>query len=97
MRVLPEPITFEWDSGNKDKSVVKHNISNKETEEIFLDKQIFVIEDAKHSKKEKRFHALGKTRNRKILFISFTLRRDKVRVISARPASRKEVKIYEKT
>jgi len=96
MRILPKPVSFDWDEGNTDKNWIRHRITNKETEEVFNNKPLFISEDRKHSGKEIRFQALGKTNKKKMLFLSFTIRNNKVRIISARDANRKERKIYEK-
>ena len=87
---------FEWDEGNVNKSWNKHKVYYKEAEEIFFDKNLTISQDIKHSKVEDRFQCLGKTNNNRLLFISFTLRRGRIRVVSARPASRKERNKYEK-
>ena len=87
--------SFEWDAGNLDKSYQKHGIHPKEAEEIFLDQDLLIIEDIKHQQDEPRFIALGKTIEKRVLFVVFTLRHTKVRVISARRAHRKERKFYE--
>ena len=41
---LKKPLIFEWDEGNKEKNVQKHNVQNSETEEIFFNSPI-IIED----------------------------------------------------
>ena len=46
---------FEWDKGNIDKSYQKHGITTKEAEEIFLDINLKVQTDIKHSETEERF------------------------------------------
>lgn len=98
MDIIPEPIRFEWDKGNIDKNFKKHGITNEEAEEVFTDERLLVSEDKRHSNKtEKRYQLLGKTEEGKVLFISFTVRTEKIRIISARPASRKERKKYEET
>lgn len=96
MKILPEPIEFEWDKGNIGKNLLKHSVTNKEAEEVFDDEPLLISEDIKHSTKEKRFQALGKTSGNRLLFLSFTLRKDKVRIISARDMSKKEEVKYEK-
>lgn len=95
--LLPEPIEFLWDSGNIDKNRLKHGISNEETEEAFLDEGKRIAKDILHSKKEKRYILLGQTKKQRILFIVFTIRNKKIRVISARIVNKKEVYLYEKT
>lgn len=62
MNTLSIPIAFEWDKGNFDKNLIKHSVTNKETEEVFFDKHIKIFENIKHSQKEKRFTALGATK-----------------------------------
>jgi uncharacterized DUF497 family protein len=97
MKWFEEIIGFDWDERNLDKSYQKHGISPEESEEVFLDENLKVLPDFKHSQKEKRLIALGKTFKGKILFVVFTIRRKKIRVISARSANKKERKYYEKT
>lgn len=96
MRILPGPVSFVWDKGNIDKNLKKHGVTNKEAEEVFENKPLFISEDIKHSKIEKRYKALGVTDNNKLLFLSFTVRIDKVRIISARNMNKKEKRTYEK-
>lgn len=88
---------FEWDKGNIDKSYQKHGIAPKESEEVFLDENLKVIRDIKHSQKENRLIALGKTFEEKMLFIVFIIRKNKIRIISARNINRKEKREYEQT
>ena len=97
MRDLGKYIKFDWDKGNIDKSYQKHDISPNETEEIFLDDNLKILRDIKHSQKEGRLIALGKTFTNKKLFVVFTVRGEKVRIISARPMNKKERRHYEKT
>ncbi len=86
---------FDWDEGNIKKNEIKHGVFFRECEEIFTDAPIF-YEDPKHSISEKRFQCIGFTKKNKQLFISFTLRKQMIRIISARSASRKEKRAYEK-
>ena len=88
---MPEPLEFEWNKGNIRKNFQKHGISDKESEEIFNNQPLCVSLDRKHSTTtEVRYHALGKTDENRAIFLSFTVRGYRVRIISARPASRKE-------
>ena len=96
MRILSEPITFEWDVGNENKSWLKHQISKEECEHIFNREDSIVFKDIKHSSSELRYVIIGKNLEQRLLFIAFTIRQDKIRVISARPASGRERKLYEK-
>jgi len=78
------------------KSLEKHGISALETEEAFFNFYI-VFPDQRHSATESRFGIYGQTNAGKILFIAFTIRARRARIISARPASKKERKVYEET
>ena len=86
---------FDWDDGNTNKNWTKHRVDYKECEEIFNDNFLFILPDNVHSQKENRYHALGKTNHNRFLFISFTVRNNKIRIISARDMNKKERKIYE--
>ncbi len=61
MKVLSKPIAFDWDKGNIEKNLIKHNVSVKEAEEVFENEPFLMSEDRKHSEKELRFQGLGKT------------------------------------
>ena len=88
---------FDWDDGNRRKSADKHDVSQAEAENIFFNDPLIVVADLKHSETERRFHALGKTAQNRLLHITFTLRQNgtMIRVISARDMHRKERKAYE--
>jgi uncharacterized DUF497 family protein len=87
---------FEWDEGNIKKNWERHGVSHIECEEIFFNKPIIVKKDELHSTREDRYFVLGKTDTGRMLFIVFTLRGNKIRIISARDMNRKEKIIYEK-
>lgn len=93
--MIPEPVKFEWDKGNLDKNINKHGIKNQEAEEVFVNKPAVLVDDKKHSKTEKRYMILGITDSARKLSVFFTLRRDRVRIISSRPMSVKERRLYE--
>jgi uncharacterized DUF497 family protein len=83
---------FDWDDGNSRKSTDKHSVSQAEAEQVFFNDPLLLFTDVKHSTDERRYHALGRTDDSRLLQISFTLRGGGrlVRVISARDMSRKE-------
>lgn len=88
---------FGWDDGNIDKNWEKHEVMFWESEEIFSNEPILIQSDDKHSNPaEIRYYALGRTNQKRPLFISFTIRKNRIRIISARPMSRKEKNIYQK-
>ncbi len=86
---------FEWDNGNIDKSYSKHGITPNEAEEVFLDYDTLLLPDIEHSVHEERFKAIGKTSTGYILFLAYTVRGKKIRIISARLANKKERRLYE--
>ncbi len=88
---------FDWDDGNSRKSADKHGVSQAEAESAFFNNPLIVIEDPKHSDREQRFNALGKTASERLLHITFALRQNGtlIRVISARDMHRKERTAYE--
>jgi len=88
-------VGFDWDEGNKQKNWEKHQVDFRECEEVFFNQPLLINEDAKHSSQEKRFYVLGRSDIGRTLFMVFTLRNNKIRVISARDQSKKERKIYE--
>lgn len=87
---------FDWDRGNQEKNWLKHKVSIKEAESIFLDKKILIISDPKHSTLEPRYVAHGESKKRRRLTVVFTIRKRLIRVISARDQSKRERKEYEK-
>lgn len=95
MITIKEPIEFIWDKGNKDKSWLRHKVTNRESEEGFFDKRKRTFKDKLHSKNEERFRIIGKTKKGRLLFVAFTIRRRKIRIISTRDINKKEVKLYE--
>jgi len=96
--VLPKKILaavgFQWDAGNLEKNWLKHGVSPIECEELFFNQPLVVVSDEKHSQNEERFYALGRTNSDRYLFLAFTMRGHKVRVISARTMKKKEGKVY---
>lgn len=92
---FPEPIVFEWDEGNIP-HVARHDVTTVEAEELFFDPKGFVVEDVDHSLIEERFIIIGNTKNKRLLYQIFTVRYNKIRVISSRDINKKEVRLYEK-
>ena len=85
---------FEWDAGNIDKNWERHQVSAVECEEVFFQRPVLIATDSKHSRGEPRFAALGRTASGRLPTIVFTIREARVRVISARPMSRRERRAY---
>ena len=86
---------FEWDEGNLTKNWDRHQVSSAECEEAFLNVPLLLADDSKHPAGEARHYVLGQTNGGRLLFIAFTVRDSRIRVISARPMSGKERQIYD--
>ena len=91
---FPEVSGFDWDSGNRDENT-KHDVEWRESEQVFFNRPLIVIDDAAHSMSEARFAAFGKTDAGRKLIVVYTVRDALIRVISARDMSRKERVFYE--
>lgn len=84
---------FEWDKGNSVKN--KHKVEKDECESIFFNLPLIIFNDDEHSiQKEKRYGALGITNEQRKLAIYFTVRNNKIRIISARNQGKKEKEFY---
>lgn len=92
--ILSSPIEFQWDKGNIDKNLKGHGVANEEIEEVFFNDRIKVVKDVFRSGKEVRYLLIGRTTFGRKLFIVFTFRNNKVRVISARDLNKKEEGLY---
>lgn len=98
MVLLPVPFAelagFEWDEGNSEKNWRSHSVTRADAEQAFLNRPVVVAEDVKHSQEEPRFTLLGRSNADRQLFAAFTIRGGRVRIISARPMSRRERRVY---
>ncbi len=94
MEIIEKYHSFDWDKGNKNKNWEGHKVTDNECEEIFFNLPLIKGTDIKHSIIEERFYVLGKTDRGRLLFIIFTVRNNKIRIISARDMTRKEREVY---
>ena len=89
-------IVFEWDQWNVQKNEDKHGVSRLEAESAFYVPRHRLFEDLQHSSpREARYILFGRSLEARVLMVGFTRRGRKLRVITARAASRKERRIYE--
>ena len=99
MPVIPEFFPdiegFQWDKGNSAKNWRRHRFSQSEAEQVFLNRPVVVAGDPVHSASEARHFALGRTDGGRLLTVVFTIRGSFLRVISARPMSRRERRGYD--
>jgi uncharacterized protein len=86
---------FDWDGGNAEKNWLRHRVSQSESEQVFFNRPLVVAEDDLHSHGESRYYALGRTDSGRLLMVVYTLRGERIRIISARDMTRRERKEYE--
>ena len=85
---------FQWDEGNIDKNWQLHQVTDSECEEIFFNVPLILAPDSRHSSDEQRSYALGRTDAGRWLFVAFAVRRNLIRVISARDMNQRETRQY---
>ena len=95
--LFDSPLRFEWDGGNDMKNERAHGVRSVEAEELFTSGRFRVQEDVTHSQLEPRYVAFGRTSERRLRTVCFTIRDRKIRVISARDMSRKERRFHAET
>lgn len=94
MDILSRVEGFDWDKGNIKKNWERHRVTHIECEEGFFNKPLVVKEDKRQSRGEDHYYVLGKTDNERLLFVVFTIRDNKIRVISERDMSRRERRLF---
>jgi len=95
IKILKEYEGFDWNKGTINKNYRKHKVRNVECEEVYFNLPLIIADDPEHSEKELRYYVLGRTEENRYLFISFTIRKKLIRIISARDMNKRERKIYE--
>jgi len=88
-------LIFEWDEKKASQNVKKHGVSFEEAATVFGDPFSITIYDPLHSKDEDRFVILGLSNKNRLLVVVHTDRYNKIRIISARKATKRERKQYE--
>jgi uncharacterized protein len=89
------PLTFEWDSRKARSNFSKHGVSFETASTVFGDHVSLTIPDPDHSITERRYITIGRAFNGKLIVVVHTERRDNIRIISARRASRRERNFFE--
>jgi uncharacterized DUF497 family protein len=88
-------LIFEWDEEKAAANLEKHAVSFQEAATIFTDPLSSTIPDPLHSVDEQRFVTIGESADNDILVVVHTQREERIRIISAREATRKERRHYE--
>lgn len=89
-------VGFDWAEANTQKNWDRHRVSPEDAEDVFFHQPLIVRSDVHHSKLEKRYYALGQTGVGRRLFVAFTIRRKRIRVISVRDMNRNEEEAYKR-
>lgn len=85
---------FDWDEGDATKNWTRHAVTQVECEQPFFNDPLLLVGNDAHSGREPRSFALGHTDDGRLLLIVFTIRGSSIRVISARPISRREREVF---
>jgi len=90
-------LEFEWDPAKAERNLKEDGVSFDDATTIFRDTLSITISDPDHSDSENRFIDIGISHRMELLVVSYTERKDKIRIISSRRATRAERKNYEET
>ena len=88
---------FEWDSDKATKNVEKHHVSFEEAATVFDDPMFITFIDDEHSVDEERYITIGLSSRGRLLMLAHADRKDHIRIISARRATKKEEQFYAET
>lgn len=94
--IIMDGIKFEWDKIKNKINIAKHGIGFEEAKTVFYDDNAIVFDDPDHSLEEDRFLILGISTHENICIVSHCYRGEDeiIRIISARKATKTEIKIY---
>ena len=87
---------FEWDPDKAARNVEKHGVSFEEAVTVFYDPLATTFPDPDHSLGEARFITVGYSAHGRVLVVAHAERGDIIRIISARLATAREIRQYEK-
>ena len=88
-------LKFDWDKDKAKKNLQKHGVSFDEAMTVWNDEFAGFLDDPGHSIGEARYILIGYSSRNNLLFISFTERHDKIRIINSRKATKSERKRHE--
>ncbi len=88
-------LEFEWDQAKAKSNLRKHGVGFEEASTVFGDLLAITITDPAHSEVEDRFVTVGESNRMRLVVVSYTERGDRIRIISARIATRNERRPYE--
>lgn len=88
-------LRFEWDPKKAKANLAKHAVLFEEAVTVFGNPRARIFDDEEHSIDERRELIIGHSHKQRLILVSFTGPEDKIRLISAREATRHERKDYE--
>jgi uncharacterized DUF497 family protein len=88
-------VEFEWDAAKAAANLLKHDVSFEDALTIFGDALASTIPDPDHSIGEERFVTVGLAASQRLIVVCHTEQQNRIRLISGRPANRRERKTYE--
>ena len=88
-------LEFEWDAKKAATNERKHAVTLEEASTVFGDALAFIFDDEAHSADEQREIIIGHSERNRLLLVCYTERARKIRIISARRATRRERNDYE--
>jgi len=88
-------LEFEWDPVKAKSNLQKHQVSFEEASTVFNDPLFITFLDVEHSSDEERYITMGLSRRRRLLLVAHTDRQERIRIISAREATKNEQRFYE--
>ena len=88
-------LTFEWNPAKARSNLAKHGVGFPEAATVFGDSLSHTVPDADHSEAEQRYVTMGMSYRQRILVVAHTEDGDRLRIISARRATRREQRVYE--
>lgn len=92
-----DSFTFEWNKNKNQSNHEKHGVSFEEAQTVFYDENAIEYYDDNHSLDEERFIMLGISYQMRLVVVCYCVRnRNSIRIISARKATKKETKVYER-
>ena len=86
---------FEWDPDKAETNLAKHAVSFEEALTVFADPLARIFPDEEHSIAELREIIIGRSARRQLIIVNFTGNDERIRIFSARKATRRERKEYE--
>ncbi len=87
-------LQFEWDPNKAARNIEKHQVSFDEAATVFDDPMFITVVDEEHSVDEERYITIGLSKQGRLLMVAHTDREGRIRIISARKATKREEQFY---